>query len=67
MPRPMRKKKNLNIAENGTHSNHMCFNGLSSGLFRKRMRINWNLFFADHLTNSTQDIIVFLAQPLAGE
>jgi hypothetical protein len=31
------------------------------------MKINWNLFLANQLTNLLQDAIVFLAQPLAGD
>jgi hypothetical protein len=64
---PPNEKKTLllNIAGDGTYSNHMCFNGLSFGLFRKPMKINWNLFLAYQFTNLIQDVIVFLAQSLA--
>jgi hypothetical protein len=31
------------------------------------MKINWNLFLANQFTNFMQDVIVFLAQSLAGD
>jgi hypothetical protein len=52
MPRKKKKKTLLlNISGYGTYSNHMYFSGLNFGLFRKSMKINWNLFLTDQLTN----------------